>query len=231
MSEPQRIHLHLPSCGPGFDPHAQHLGTLFQFIFELWWEKDKKTKRGQDRPIFFKKSLSLSSASGSAPSLLFSFSKSRKKLHQQQKKKKSSNNLGNYFIFSSRLFQGSFHVHANIIFCIYLHVFFPQKLATLPLRLPCLLIFLWRLVYSFFLWKYLSFSSHLCLSFPTSKSLQHWCSVWYVRYFAYVGILLIFSLSIFLLLHPTHLCLSFPTYKSLQNCLSVCPASYFSLWR
>ena len=45
--------LRLPSCGPRFESEALHL-HFFQFVIELWCEKDKnKRKRGRDWPIFF----------------------------------------------------------------------------------------------------------------------------------------------------------------------------------
>ena len=48
-------YLRLPSCGRRFDSQAHHL-SFFQFVLlKLLWEKDEKTKRGRDLPIFFKK--------------------------------------------------------------------------------------------------------------------------------------------------------------------------------
>ena len=41
----QWIRLHLRSCGPRFDPQAQHLPVFNLGIFELWWEKDKNKQK------------------------------------------------------------------------------------------------------------------------------------------------------------------------------------------
>ena len=48
----QWMRLCLPFCGPWFESQARHL-CFFQFIFELWCEKDKnKQKEAGIGPIF-----------------------------------------------------------------------------------------------------------------------------------------------------------------------------------
>ena len=48
----QWIRLRLPSCGPRFRSHAQHL-RIIQFVIELRCEKDKnKQERGRDGPYY-----------------------------------------------------------------------------------------------------------------------------------------------------------------------------------
>ena len=69
--------LHLPSCGPRFESHANHL-CFFQFILlilMLEWKKGRKWKwkRGQDRPTYLSKWL-FSSESPSLPVFYLSFS-------------------------------------------------------------------------------------------------------------------------------------------------------------
>ena len=47
--------LRLPSCGPRFESQVLHL-RYFQYVIDLWCEKDKnKRKRGRDWPIFKKR--------------------------------------------------------------------------------------------------------------------------------------------------------------------------------
>ena len=50
----QWIRLRLPSCGPRFKSHAQHL-RIIQFVIELQCEDDEnKQERGRDRPLLSK---------------------------------------------------------------------------------------------------------------------------------------------------------------------------------